>query len=1018
MLGGNAPEITADMYGVGRPDSYWNQSDELIEAREAFMIAETNKSNGYVFSRNDNDPAKVDKEISEYSPNLLNLYDQDIQDLIRKGDQEGADKMAEAKGYKKLLDDKGNFLDYIPIEMESEAVDEATGNNLDVLLAKQREYYARYIASLKLAGRNATGGNWKGMSKYGVGVTDHISGLSSDGQALYLTGLGRSIKTSANANRPIGKAYAIPGSSPIAEEHNINLNKLKTITRAIELNVNQELLPEIGAVIGLEEVVQNRLRDVISNDEAAEIFKGITNEIGVKPKSEFKREGDYYGRSVIEGSRDFVDDFAELAASIYITRRLPIGVLKKGKDILTLEAGLTSRVNKINKAIQAYTKSKTVARISAVGLGAVKEIVTLGGADVVADHLFGTEGFVYNKKTKDIHLAFPAALGAGNVISKKILDKVLRTESSFTRMLGRLNEGVESGTLSAIGTATVGAGTGTAVLTFGELVAEGLSGEQQYKEMEDGNFETINEWKEIVGGRKLLETFIGMYMLGGKGTITNMYKGMKADIARVVKKSTVRGGEAAKRMGIPVNSTNDTIKTTADTKIKEINKSDLSDSQKLERIKEIRADEQSLYWHNEAMTAQKLAKKDNAYVEARENTFALANKIKQNRDLTPDEIQRYHDLKDYEFDLMKAKLGASKDSRLGQKLDNQRSVYKSIIKQVDANRVWRAGGDEERNASIKLWMKTADIGGQIRALLIQSKNNPALEEVNKKKIADLKEKNGEIIEQLKQKGFEYEKRLKELMKGEIEFAELMAAELDAGFKVQSEAEYIKAGGKKGSEGRFVREKGKRDMIYINETAALEARQLGTPLHEITHVILKDSLKETVKYKTTKDGKEWREGSKEYKAIKGEVKEKTVVSKEGKVIIKQFLSKLTDKERAAVDKRMEEDYKYEKYDNGDFVLVNGKKVKRAEEDYYEEHITAFGDVLKNEEVKETARLASRIGDVIIPTLRKYGFKNLRAVGTDSGEGLYNMIKSLQISSEKRSIDKDVLSAIKKTKKVTA
>ena len=124
-------------------------------------------------------------------------------------------------------------------------------------------------------------------------------------------------------------------------------------------------------------------------------------------------------------------------------------------------------------------------------------------------------------------------------------------------------------TLSAIGTATLGAGTGTAVLTFGELVAHGMSSERQYKEMEDGNFETIDEWKEIVGGRKLLETFIGMYMLGGKGTITNMYKGMKADVARIVKKSTVRGGEAAKRMGIPVNSTNDTIKTTTATKRRE-----------------------------------------------------------------------------------------------------------------------------------------------------------------------------------------------------------------------------------------------------------------------------------------------------------------------------------------------------------------------------------------------------------------------------------------------------------------
>ena len=302
---------------------------------------------------------------------------------------------------------------------------------------------------------------------------------------------------------------------------------------------------------------------------------------------------------------------------------------------------MTAGVNNLNKLIKASTKSRTVQRFSEVGLGAVKEIVTLGAADVVGDHIFGSEGFVYNKKNKEVHLAFPAALGAGNVISKKIMDKVLRTESSFTRTLGRLNKGVENGTLSAIGTATFGAASGTAVLTFGELIAEGLSSEQQYREMEDGNFETIDEWKEIVGGRKLLETFIGMYMLGGKGTITNMYKGMKADIARIVKKSTVRGGEAAKRMGIPVNSTNDSIKTATNTKIKEINESNLSPEQKLERIKEVKADAESLYWHNEAMNAQKLAKKDDAYQgEARAKIFALTNKIKQQKDSTPQEIDR------------------------------------------------------------------------------------------------------------------------------------------------------------------------------------------------------------------------------------------------------------------------------------------------------------------------------------------------------------------------------------------
>jgi len=1016
MLGGNAPDVPDDMYSISQGDDFWNKSEKLLDSREAHMLAETKKAKGFVFSRNGNDPLKVDKEISNYSPSLLSEEDQEIQALIRKGDQPGADALAEKLKYVKLYNVDGSFKDYMPAEQASKAVDLAT-TNLDDLKAKQREVYSRLIAAQKLANRNVTGGF--GDNKYGVGITDHMSGImGGDLQANYIQSrAAAAANTNSKANQLIETVRPIPGSSPIAEEHNRVLNELKTITHAIELNVNPELLPETGSIIGFQEIFQNRDLTIVSNDERADIFKSVTEEMGLIPKSELKREGDFYGRSVLEGSRDFVDDFAELAASLYITKRLPIGVVKKGKDILTMEAGMTTGVNNLNKLIKASTKSRTVQRFSEVGLGAVKEIVTLGAADVVGDHIFGSEGFVYNKKNKEVHLAFPAALGAGNVISKKIMDKVLRTESSFTRTLGRLNKGVENGTLSAIGTATFGAASGTAVLTFGELIAEGLSSEQQYREMEDGNFETIDEWKEIVGGRKLLETFIGMYMLGGKGTITNMYKGMKADIARIVKKSTVRGGEAAKRMGIPVNSTNDSIKTATNTKIKEINESNLSPEQKLERIKEVKADAESLYWHNDAMTAQKLAKKDNAYVEARENTFALVNKIKQQKELTPQEIERFQGLKDYEHSLMKAKLGASENSTLGMILDNEREIYKGVIRNVDKSRVFEAGGSQERNESIMLWKKVSDIGGEIRVLQNESKNSIVLEGVNKKKITDLREKQKGLIEQLEQKGVEYDARLKEMMKSEAEFAELMAAELGADFKMQTEAEYEAAGGKKGSEGRFVREKGKRDIIYINETAALEARQLGTPLHEVTHAILKNSLKETIKYKTTKEGKIVKEGSKEYKAIKSEGKEKEVVSEQGMVIIDQFLNKLNKKERAAVEKRMEESYKYEQYENGEFVLLNGKKIKKPENEYYEEHITAFSDVLKNKEVKQTPDLARRIGDVFVPILRRAGFKNLRAVGTKSGEGIYNMIKSLQVSSEKRTIDKDVLDAVRETKTTT-
>ncbi len=128
-----------------------------------------------MFGRNGNDPLRVDEEISNYSPSLLSEDDQEIQVLIRKGDQPGADALAEKKRYTKLYNKDGSFKDYMPIDQYKSAVDQATGTNLDDLKAKQREVYSRLIAAQKLAYRNTTGGF--GGNKYGVGVTDHITGI-------------------------------------------------------------------------------------------------------------------------------------------------------------------------------------------------------------------------------------------------------------------------------------------------------------------------------------------------------------------------------------------------------------------------------------------------------------------------------------------------------------------------------------------------------------------------------------------------------------------------------------------------------------------------------------------------------------------------------------------------------------------------------------------------------------------------------------------------------------------------
>jgi len=312
---------------------------------------------------------------------------------------------------------------------------------------------------------------------------------------------------------------------------------------------------------------------------------------------------------------------------------------------------------------------------------------------------------------------------------------------------------------------------------------------------------------------------------------------------------------------------------------------------------------------------------------------------------------------------------------------------------------------EARQKQIKEYLNQAEINGKIENLKAEIVVKPYLKNVNKFKIKDLQEKLDLSSQKVIENKELYDKILKDKFKTEVAFAKLMSAEIGAGFNLVGEQAYVKMGGTKGSEGFY---NPKTNQIYVNKLEALKARQLGTPLHEVTHAILRNSLKETY--------------------IENGV-EKTRVSEEGMIKINQFLGKLNSKERAAVERRMEEQYKYYKEtytyknENGKTVegtrfILNekGKKIARPKNEYAEEYLTAFGDVLKNGEVAQSTGLTARLKTYFEPIFRQAGFTNLK-VSADNGKGLYNMIKAIQRSSETGVVNKDVINILKKSKNIT-
>ena len=151
------------------------------------------------------------------------------------------------------------------------------------------------------------------------------------------------------------------------------------------------------------------------------------------------------------------------------------------------------------------------------------------------------------------------------------------------------------------------------------------------------------------------------------------------------------------------------------------------------------------------------------------------------------------------------------------------------------------------------------------------------------------------------------------MAAEVMIAKSIAKGFGAGFEIMADTKFKELYGK--GEGIFVETKGTKGKIIINREEALKKRQLGTSIHEVTHLILKNHLKES------------------YTDANGIVRKR--VSEQGIKFINEFKEKLTPEELQAVEKRIEEEYRYDE---------NGKR--KNDNEYYEEYLTVFGDLLKN------------------------------------------------------------------------
>ena len=136
-------------------------------------------------------------------------------------------------------------------------------------------------------------------------------------------------------------------------------------------------------------------------------------------------------------------------------------------------------------------------------------------------------------------------------------------------------------------------------------------------------------------------------------------------------------------------------------------------------------------------------------------------------------------------------------------------------------------------------------------------------------------------------------------------------------------------------------------IYINKERAAEVGALAAPRHELFHKVTDSLFNDTAK---------------------------------GEALVDRFLETLSSKERALVEKRITENYKFDSQGN-----------ERPRSEYLKEYFTSYSDLITNEQINFTDNLGEnllRFGKSLIPFWKSKGFINAEI---SSGRDVYNWIK---------------------------
>ena len=1036
------------MASTGKPmyNLFIDPSDEAAY-RDYFVKTKGINKNNDALARVNGDEHQVEAQIQEDGKNFLSKKEQKLSELyrqiefiplrkgMRKDDLSVRNKLV--KEYNILRKEVLGDADFIydprtrgfvayeeasdkakekedKIRKDSEQLAETTA--VDVLKDIRRQEYFELIALAdstkdRIYGRDNIFYN-TGIVEFAVQGIGSLVDYARGGEGTSILADQKSLNEIIKTGRlPKGLDY-LPGNHPLAEAFNAKLDRFRTINRAIAVNVDpltEEMPNYLGEFTtnlwkaftgeGFQKQGDNEGKKLATDDYVI-AYHDIMQENGIEPSNDWKREEvkERLHRNSARVASDIVTDMSTLLASIFIAKKIPAVKQMQGafNSIGRAISGtaLGKRVPGFKQLVDITIGGGVVGSRTAMRNTVLGEYTTLTLADQIGAGLF---------RSHPVDPIFKIALGGAGAISQKLIQRAMYSQlqvagHSLPKTIKWIQQNEFASKLSGdLFTGGVGAAT--------MLTAEFASVHGQSL-LNEGKMAEYEEWKHMTTKEHMIGNFVAMTFLS-MGKNSGYYSGLIKDIASF-RLPRGKARRSADRLGVEIDKKKgnyelDKIKKEVDKKKEEIDANEkLSKQEKLNRKEKLDKDYQVLEKFNDMKAAKDLAKvegKDWLQQEVEADRIAL--KLLENEDLNAKDILALGGERDIAPMHIFHKMGfknLSKEQKLEllMKIKYNKDISKNII-----NMLQEEGIIVNSKQGLKILGKTLELRNtSLKIEKLLKKNikhaeiNPEIVETNKKQIKNLKEKVDKLSEELLKMNVDYKKLTDIEVEKDIEFARAEGQKIfGTGFKIntyKSKAEFSKKTGAKENVDGFYDYK--TNEIHINIERAKEVRQIGVGSHELFHAILKNSFRN-------------KQGS---------------LTKEGTRFIEVFKESLPDYMKDLLDKRVNENYRYEAFENKKAIkeAINRRDFKKSDiknetktkdgilvefkkEKYMEEYLTAFSDAIRKKEITYNQKHFDNIKQNVVDILKKEGFEK---IGNTSTESVFKLIESYAKSVSRGKIGK--------------